>query len=166
MKNPHPRRKFLKSASMTTISAGLALSAGNLALGQIQRINAKRRNIPGNFPIPTKVQQEAVYSFTNGTFEPYVGDIFQAPNARGELVAMKLLSVSVYKVRANTRISTAKAPQPYSFSLTFRAESRLPQFTSIHRVSHPALGTFDLFLTPNQAEDGSLLYEAVFNHLR
>jgi hypothetical protein len=47
----------------------------------------------------------------------------------------------------------------------FRASRPLPPFTSIHKISHPALGKFDLFLTPHPADDGGILYEAVFSHI-
>jgi hypothetical protein len=47
----------------------------------------------------------------------------------------------------------------------FKAAGPLPQFTSIHKISHPSLGKFDLFLTPHSQEGGALLYEAVFNHI-
>jgi hypothetical protein len=165
LKDPQPRRKFLKTATMTTVSAGLALGASGLVLGQKGGRIGPRRDANGDFAIPIKAQREALV-YTYGTFAPYVGDIFQAPNALGGLITMTLIRVAVYKVQASTRISTAKAPQPYSFSLTFRAEERLPQFASIHKVSHPALGDFDLFLTHRKADDGGLIYEAVFNHIR
>jgi hypothetical protein len=47
----------------------------------------------------------------------------------------------------------------------FKATSPLPEFTSIHKISHPALGQFDLFLTPRPQAGGTVYYEAVFNHL-
>ncbi len=46
----------------------------------------------------------------------------------------------------------------------FQSSEELPPFTSIHRMKHPALGNFDLFLTPRE-KDGEFYYEAVFNHI-
>jgi len=46
----------------------------------------------------------------------------------------------------------------------FKAARPLPPFTSIHQISHPSLGKFDLFLTPRE-KDGAFYYEAVFNHI-
>jgi len=166
-----PRRSFLKSATMSTLSAGLALGSAQVIFGQQQRragnLDVRQTGLAdGDFPIPMSAQQDALFYFRHTTFKPYVGDIFQAPNALGEPIELKLTRVSEYKMKAATRISTRKSPQPESFSLTFTSREQLPPFTSIHRVSHPALGTFDLFLTTSEAEDGTFLFEAVFNHLR
>ena len=169
------RRRFLRSATMSTVSAGLALSSANFLFGQQgQRGEAPpdRRVAPvsqadtsGGFPIPFEAQQDALFYFRPQTFTPYVGDIFQAANSRGEMITMKLLRINEYKMAATTRISTKKTRQPQAFSLTFTASEPLPPFTSIHKVSHPALGTFDLFLTSRVADDGTFLWEAVFNHM-
>jgi hypothetical protein len=170
---------------MTTLSAGLALGGAQLVFGQKRRPpgEGSTRPIDGPVPrpldtrklkpidtfgghqIPIQAQQDALFYFTQSTFDPYVGDIFQSPNARGQMVTLKLVNVSGYKASPTTKIATKKTKQPTSFTLTFKAESRLPQFTSIYKISHPALGEFDIFLTPSQAQDGTWVYEAVFNHL-
>jgi hypothetical protein len=167
------RRSFLKSATMSALSAGLALASGRLIFGQrgrnVETPPARqigRLDVSGNFQIPFEAQEDALFSFRASTFKPYVGDILQAPNARGEMIELKLTRVSEYKVKASTRLSTRKARQSESFSLTFSASEQLPPFTSIHRISHPALGEFDLFLTRSETEDGTFMYEAVFNHIR
>lgn len=170
------RRSFLKSATMSTLSAGLALGSAHLIFGQKgikgetrpdwQREPFGRRDPDGNFAVPLKAQNDAIFSFRSSTFSPYVGDIFQLPNARGEMIELTLTSVSEYKVAARTRITTKKARQPEAFSLTFSAAEPLPAFTSIQKVSHPALGEFDLFLTSHVTEDGTYRYEAVFNHIQ
>jgi hypothetical protein len=167
---------------MTALSAGLALVGAQWVLGQKRGIASRKTTEvdeeiktveldPGVSQqeiskIPIEAQQSALFYYTSGTFEPYVNDIFQVPNARGQMITLTLVRVSQYKMRPTTRLSTKKTRQPDSFSLSFRAEARLPQFTSIHRVSHPALGEIDMFLTLHQADDGTLFYEAVFNHVR
>ena len=167
------RRTFLKKATMTTLSAGLVLGTANLIFGQrgvndeTRPIRRGRRGDAGeDFPVPIEAEQDALFYFKASTFSPYVGDIFQVPNALGEMIELKLTSVSEYKIKAATRISTKKARQPQSFSLTFVATKPLPPFTSIQKVSHPALGEFDLFLTSHETEPGTFVYEAVFNHIR
>ena len=154
------RRFFLKSGTLTAVAAGVALSPN-------ARIFAQRRSQSTSlgFQIPITAQQQPTYMFTRATFDPYVGGIFQAPNARGKMVSLTLLSATTNKPSAKTKISTAKAIETDSFSLMFKAASSLPEFTSIHQISHPALGKFDLFLTPHPQERGAMLYEAVFNHL-
>ena len=150
------RRFFLKSGTLTAIAAGVAFSPNHLAFGQ-------RRTQSTNlgFQIPITAQQEPTYMFTRATFDPYVGGIFQAPDARGRMVSLKLLSATTYK--SSAKISRT-AIVTDSFSLMFKAESKLPEFTSIHKIGHPSLGKFDLFLTPRE-KDGEFYYEAVFNHI-
>ena len=166
------RRSFLKSATMSTLSAGLALGAAHSILGQAslnQETRPTRRDTLGDagdyFPVPMKAQQDALSYFKASTFSPYVGDIFQVPNALGKMIELKLTGVSEYKMSAATRVSNRKARKTESFSLTFSSAERLPPFTSIHQVSHPALGKFDLFLTSHETEDGVFMYEATFNHI-
>ena len=99
--------------------------------------------------------------FAEETFRPYVGGVFQAPNARGEMIELRLLKVQSHKPsdKLTKRMRESKA-----FSLTFKASDELPPFTSIHTIKHPALGEFDLFLTKRKTEQGELFYEAVINH--
>lgn len=152
------RRFFLKTGSLTALAAGLVLNPNTIVFGQQNNPN------PGH-QIPVSAQQQPSFMFTRATFEPYVGGIFQAPDASGHLVSLTLVSVTTNKPAANTRLSTRTAADTDSFSLRFRSTEELPPFASIHRISHPALGQFDLFLTPNKQENGVMLYEAVFNHL-
>lgn len=144
---PLSRRTFLRDAFRSTLSVGLVVAAARMGLGQD--------------PIPLDAQKDPVFLFNASTFEPYVGDFFQAPNSRGELVEMKLVSVEKYEA---TNTLTRRARTSASFSLSFRAAGELPPFTSIHTISHPRLGKFDLFLTRRKTELGELYYEAVINH--
>ena len=155
------RRRFLKSATLAAVSTGMALGFGRAAMGQ------KKGKALDHFighQIPIKAQQETLFYFSEATFRPYLNDIFQAPDSRSRLVALELISVNGYKWKADSMVSTSKARETRSFSLMFKASKPLPPFTSIHRMRHPALGKFDLFLTPRE-KDGAFYYEAVFNHL-
>jgi len=111
--------------------------------------------------VPVDVQKDPVFMFAASTFEPYVGDIFTAPNSRGQLVELRLVSVDKYEAE-NTLTKRARTSE--SFSLNFKAAGELPPFTSIHNISHPRLGKFDLFLTRRKTDTGDLFYEAVINH--
>lgn len=146
---PLSRRSFLRDAFRSTLSVGLVVAAARMGLGQQDP------------SVPIDAQKDPVFMFAASTFAPYVGDIFQAPNSRGELVAMTLVSVEKYEAE-NTL--TRRARSSDSFSLSFKAAGELPPFTSIHTISHPRLGKFDLFLTRRKNEKGELYYEAVFNH--
>jgi hypothetical protein len=170
------RRSFLKSATMSTLSAGLALGTAHLIFGQQRQQGDNssdwqmepkgRKDRDGNFAVPRETEKDVRLMFRASTFKPYVGDIFQVPNSRGEMIAMTLTVVSEYKIAAKTRIATKRTQQPESFSLTFTSAEALPPFTSIQKISHPALGDFDLFLTGHLKEDGFYRYEAVFNRLQ
>ena len=153
------RRFFLKSSTLTAIAAGVAFNPQSLVLGQTNQANNQ------GYQIPISAQQEPTYMFKKSTFDPYVGGIFQAPDARGRMINLTLLSATANKPSASTRISTKTAIETDSFSLMFKAARALPEFTSIHKISHPSLGTFDLFLTPHPQSGGAMLYEAVFNHI-
>lgn len=157
---PISRRFFLKSGTLTALAAGVALNSNHLAFGQ-----TRTQGVNLGYPIPITAQQQPTYMFTRATFDPYVGSIFQAPNARGGMVNLTLLSVTTNKPSTTTKISTAPARETDSFSLMFKAAGPLPPFTSIHQISHPALGKFDLFLTLHSQEGKALMYEAVFNHI-
>jgi hypothetical protein len=157
---PISRRLFIKTGTLTALAAGVALSPNARAFGQRR---AQSTNL--GYQIPITAQQEPTYMFTHATFDPYVGGIFQAPNARGRMVNLTLVSVTPYKASARTKLSTKSAAETDSFSLMFKAAGPLPPFTSIHKISHPALGKFDLFLTPRPQEGGAMMYEAVFNHI-
>ena len=144
-----PRRTFLRDAFRSTLSIGLFVAAARMGLGQQDPT------------IPIDAQKDPIFMFAASTFEPYVGDVFQAPNSRGELVEMRLVSVEKYDA-VNTL--TRQARPSDSFALSFKAAGELPPFTSIHTISHSRLGKFDLFLTRRKNENGELYYEAVFNH--
>ena len=154
------RRFFLRSGALTALATGIALNTNARIFGQ----GGPPPTNPGH-QIPLSAQQQPSFMFTRATFDPYVGGIFQAPNALGQMVSLTLLSATTNKPADSTRISTRPARDTESFSLMFMAASPLPPFTSIHTISHPALGNFDLFLTPRPQEGGVMLYEAVFNHL-
>jgi hypothetical protein len=145
-----PRRTFLRDAFRSTLSVGLVLAAARAGFGQ------------KSTGVPLEAQKDPVFSFTTLTFEPYVGDIFTTPNARGEAIELKLVKLQKHEP-TNRLTKLARATK--SFSLQFKASDELPPFTSIYTISHPALGKFDLFLTRRKTDEGDLFYEAVINHV-
>lgn len=151
-----PRRTFLASGLIVGASTALLLRESNsvfaeTALNQVD-------------DIPYEALQDPLITFTASTFKPYVGGYFQTRNSRGEVIALKLLKVKSFDPKRTT--ITTKSVSTDSFSLFFSSEARLPQFTSIYRIEHSALGQFDLFLTPRTGLNGELFYEAVFNHTK
>lgn len=150
------RRKFIQSSLI--FSATAFLLSKNTALGFA-------RSLINDNPLPDEVLRDPVYSFTRETFEPYIGGYFQAPDARGQMVALKLVKVNAYSPTTETRILQTTV-ETESFSLLFQAESPLPDSKSIHRISHGALGDFNLFLSRHDGSSREICYEAVFNRLR
>jgi uncharacterized protein DUF6916 len=156
-----PRRKFLKTSLFSAVSAGLALSGGRV-VAQKQQTQITTSLDP-LVDLPVEAQIDPVASFTPETFKPYIGGIFTAPNARGQKVELKLLSVATFKP-TNPR-STRSVVKTESFTLTFQGAAELSPFTSIYKINHPSLGDFQLFLTSYQTGSGEILYYAVINHL-
>ncbi len=155
------RRRFLKSATLAAVSAGMTLGLGRHAFGQ-KTWKALDRII--GHPIPIKAQQDSLFYFSEATFRPYLNDIFQAPDWRSKMVALELIGVNGYKPKADSMVAASKARETRAFSLMFKASEPLSPFTTIYKMRHPALGRFDLFMTPRQ-KDGTFYYEAVFNHI-
>lgn len=154
------RRAFLRDGLCSAISVALLLAGSRAGLGQTTqgqgRVSPSTRS-----EIPIEAQKDPVFLFKAETFKPYVNGIFQAPNARGEMIDLRLTKVETYK--SSDKLTTRDT---YGFALTFKASAELPPFTSIHTIRHSALGEFDLFLTKRQTDDGELFYEAVFNHFK
>lgn len=151
---PHSRRAFLRDGLRSALSVGLVLAAARVGFGQ----DPKTPRTAAEMPI--EAQKDPVFTFTEETFKPYVNGIFTAPNARGEKVELRLVELLPYKQSARVKSTPTK-----SFTLVFKTGEELPPFTSIHTISHPALGNFDLFLTKRKNDDGDIFYEAVINHL-
>src|SRR6476660_3460709 len=153
---PISRRLFLMSGMMTTIAAAVSLNSQTVSFAQTGAWQGLQ--------IPLTAQQQPTYMFTRSTFVPYIGGIFQTSDARGRLISLTLLSATAYKPATN-RLAKGTPIETDSFSLTFKAARALPESTSIFKVSHPALGEFDLFLSLHSELQKEPIYEAVFNHI-
>lgn len=159
---PHSRRAFLKGGLISALSVGLLLASSRAGLGQTAQSQGRvSPNAPPDIPI--EAQKDPVFLFRQETFKPYVNGIFQAPNARGEMIDLRLIRVQTY---TPTGKLTDRIRETNGFTLTFKASGELPPFTSIHTIRHPALGEFDLFLTRRKTDEDDLFYEAVINHFK
>ena len=161
------RRNFIRSGTLSALSAALILKSGVLAFGQ----GTKRSNIvqiartaAGDFQIPAEAAANPVIYYNRAAFEPYVGGTFTSRDALGNAIQMTLVSVTGYAPSRKTNISLSRPRLTDSCTLLFRATRELPPFTSIYVVEHPVLGKFDLFLKRVGA-DNQIFYEAVVNHI-
>lgn len=148
------RRKFVQSSLLF----GAVLFLGNARSGFARAL--------AEDGLSDNVLRDPVYRFSRETFEPYVGGYFEAPDARGDMVALKLLKVDSYTSNATTKITTGRPPSTETFSLLFSAEAALPSLMSVHSIKHGALGEFKLGLIRRDGPSREIYYEAVFNHLR
>jgi hypothetical protein len=64
--------------------------------------------------------------------------------------------------RVALRLVSARGRED-AFALTFAGPVGIPLASEIHRLRHPELGTFALFLSPVQAVRGDRRYEAVID---
>jgi len=158
---PLSRRSFLRDGLCSAVSIALLLASSRVGFSQTQKNEIGR--VPPGSPVPLEAQKDPVYLYREETFTPYLNGIFQAPNARGEMIELRLIKVQGFKSSARL---TSRSLETKSFSLTFKASDELPPFTSIHTIKHPALGEFDLFLTKRKTDDGDIFYDAVINHLQ
>ena len=146
------RRKFLRAGTLVALSAAIPLKS---VWGQ-----GNRKGSNGN---PTGRAQEAakdnLANYNKATFESYLNSIFRLYS--GSAV------VEIALVEVKDIGSTTAKPQPgaESFSLLFRGGTRtIDQGT--YTVDHPALGRFQLFLTPGKTDDnGAASYVAVINRI-
>jgi hypothetical protein len=152
------RRSFLRSGAVGALSAGLIFKFSNFAFGQ----KSAWSNHALDFQIPLEAANDPVFYYTRAMFEPYVGTVFQVRPGR-RTVNLKLVSAKDYQPRS-TAVTTGKTRSTDCFSLLFRSSARLPDFSTIHRLEHPALGKFDLFMTGSEG-GGKMFYTAVINHL-
>jgi|SRR5450432_271799 len=159
---PISRRFFLKSGTLTALSASLLFGAGETVFGQ--KGKQLRPDIMPIDGIPYAARQEALLYYTHAAFDPCVGSVFMSRGADGKMVELTLLSVTQYKTKATTRLMTKAARATDSFSLMFKASGKLPSFSQIPTLTHPVLGKLDMFMT-ERVVNGEIFYEAVINHL-
>ncbi len=98
----------------------------------------------------------SVADFHLDTFAPHVNTAFACRSLETDA------ATTIELVSAEDRKST---PIQEQFSLLFRGplDHRLNQ--GMHRLEHPILGAFDLFLVPVAQTEAGFEYEAFFNRL-
>jgi hypothetical protein len=100
-------------------------------------------------------------NLTREAFLPFVGTDFHVASDEGQRVALRLVE-TVALGRKPPRL-VRPGQREFGFSLRFAGplDPFLPQRT--RPVSHPGLGSYEIFLVPiGRSEDG-FEYEAVFN---
>jgi len=157
---PISRRFFMKSGTLTALSASLVYGSGGIAFGQ--KPQPKQTTMVDE--IPLEARHDPLLYYTRAAFDPCVGSVFQTTGANGRLVELTLLSVTEYKTKPTTKITTGKPRATDSFSLMFKASGKLPSFSQIPTLTHSVLGKLDMSLS-ERVVNGEIFYEAVINHL-
>jgi hypothetical protein len=93
-------------------------------------------------------------SLTHATFAPLVGEVFVVEI--GEDAPMPLTLASAVALPGH-----AARSDPFELKFTGPGPAYLNQM--VHRLSHPALGTVEIFLVPVAQEGDRFLYQAIFN---
>jgi hypothetical protein len=86
-------------------------------------------------------------------FQPYLDTTFAARSSDGTRLPLVLARVTEQPITPNV--------EQFSLSFHARAGTRLPSGT--HAFQHPALGAFDLFISPVGASAERTVYEACFS---
>lgn len=97
-----------------------------------------------------------IETLTHESFEPHIGTAFQLSIAdESEQLTLTEVAVQPESPHAHRR----------GFTLIFRGARTDTVFDGhIYTLNHAEMGTLDLFLAPlNRKEDGTFLYQAVFN---
>ena len=99
-------------------------------------------------------------TLTYSSFAPCQGDKFTVQLEPDQTLLLTLSTAT------EAPPPTPKSPLGERFSLIFHGprSTVLPQGT--YTFSHPALGSFPLFIVPIGADDDHLHYQAVFNRLK
>ena len=91
---------------------------------------------------------------TAANFQPHLHSTFLLRSADGAARLLVLAQV----------VERPRSGDVEQFSLTFRADPGAPPLDGTHAFDHPALGAFDLFISPvGGATAGPALYEACFS---
>ena len=157
------RRRFIRSAAVCALATGALLRSPLAAFGQAAGGGAQ------DFPIPYEATTSPVFHYTQATFEPYLNGIFVAAGSRTRTVELQLVEIRGYTPPSGTlllgALITARAQRRTDcFTLLFRSAAPLSELTTIHKLEHSALGSFDLFMTESVGR-GGYFYEAVINHV-
>jgi hypothetical protein len=157
------RRSFLRVGSVSTIAAGLNLSAARHVFGRDKVIPAGK----GLIATPYSAKTGPAFYFTPDTFAPYINSTFRLSRGKAATFNATLVAVTDLsaQAQANAQDFKATATQGRCFSLTFRAGERDKVPQGAFTIDHAALGRFVLFVVPGAPAAAGAQYEAVINHL-
>jgi hypothetical protein len=96
-----------------------------------------------------------VLTLKKTTFDPYLNNKFEIHTKSAGVVEVELIEITNNN-QGNTE----------SFSLVFKGPLEKSFEQRLHRVKHPQMGKFDLFLVPiTYGKMDAMYYQAIFNRL-
>jgi hypothetical protein len=116
-------------------------------------------------PDASENNSDRLYSFTPLTFSPFLNTPFLFRRQSGKSMTTEL--VEVLDLRKDSADGAADASGAQCFSLLFRGASPKRLASNQYTISHDALGTFALFISPVVSRDKNAIhYEAIISHRR
>lgn len=143
---------------MAACFAALPLKFNGFAAGR-QGVRTLQAPV-GDGLIPAASMRDPLYYLTAGSFSPYVGTQFSISLNRFRTVEVTLVEVEDLRPAA---IKESAIAGKDCFSIVFQGPSNLPLKQDTYRLSHPALGTFSLLVTPVYAKQRGRFYAAIIN---
>lgn len=139
------RRKFVKAASLLTLSVGAPVKAAEYLSWPSTRVGSN------NVPVGDS------NSFLNmASFKRCLGTTFSLKHQSSKTSAFKLINVHNWQPNS---VTTDKE----CFSLVFLADDTTRLTQNTYAVEHDSLGSFQLFVVPIRGNQNGAFYEAVIN---
>jgi hypothetical protein len=157
------RRNILKRGALCVLFAGVP--AGIVRAASASQKEGAGKGSTASIDNSIADSFDRLYSFTTLTFSPYLNTPFRFKSASGKNVSAEL--VEVLDLRPAKGVGSAEAGGAQSFSLLFRGSNSKPLASSQYTITHDALGTFALFVSPVVSKDkNAIYYEAIISHRR
>lgn len=149
----YDRRSFLKTGTLSVLGGYLFLGHGN-------SFGRSKQDV-GYFAIPDSVLSDTTSTFTRETFLPHLNSSFTLVNRKMRaLGSLRLAEIPDRNIEAGS----FESDNIDGFNLIFANEGKLALADGVHRVSHPAIGEFSIFVST--VGRSGLRYQAVFARRR
>lgn len=94
-------------------------------------------------------------TLTKSDFDPYLNETFEVHTESAGVVEVELIETS-----------ESRHDNMESFSVIFRGPMEKAFEQKIHKIKHPGMGEFNLFLVPiSYGKPGAMYYQALFNRM-
>lgn len=137
------RRNFLRTTTLTSLSAVATLSFANLTFGQ--SFGQQKNFRPEIFEVPAEAYNSVLDRISRQMFLDFVNTTFVVYHAQKGRIEVYLKDVEDLRPQAFKNNATT-GHECFNLIFVNQSGTALPQGT--YTMEHPKLGTFDLFLVP------------------